>query len=327
MQSFFSRQQQVAHAKQLFTDALCQHLQLIEVQAPLSLATGSGMQDTLSGTEQAVRFHIRSNAEEHEVVHSLAKWKRALLAEFEATVDQGVVAQMRALRPDEERLSERHSVLVEQWDWEQVIAPEQRTIATLQQRVQLIYTALLATLEAIGDPAELLPSLPDQVYFIDSESLRQCYPQLTAKQREQAITEQHKVVFVVGIGGLLGDGSRHDDRAPDYDDWSSATELLGDGLNGDLLVWHQGLSDSLELSSMGIRVDAQALRRQCLQQQRLDALQQPWHQRLLNGHLPATIGGGIGQARLVMWMLQQHHISAVQAPELSIVSEQKIAVA
>ena len=130
-----------------------------------------------------------------------------------------------------------------------------------------------------------------------------------------------------GIGGLLGDGSRHDDRAPDYDDWSSATELLGDGLNGDLLVWHQGLSDSLELSSMGIRVDAQALRRQCLQQQRLDALQQPWHQRLLNGHLPATIGGGIGQARLVMWMLQQHHISAVQAPELSIVSEQKIAVA
>lgn len=327
MQSFFSTQQQIARTKQAFTDALCQYLQLIEVQAPLSLATGSGMQDTLSGVEQAVRFRIRSSAEEHEVVHSLAKWKRALLAEFEATVGQGIVAQMRALRPDEQTLSERHSVLVEQWDWEQVIAPEQRTIATLQQRVQLIYTALLATLDAIGDPAELLPSLPEQVYFINSESLRQCYPQLTAKQREQAITEQHKVVFVVGIGGLLGDGSRHDDRAPDYDDWSTATELLSDGLNGDLLVWHQGLSDALELSSMGIRVDAQALRRQCAQQQCLAVLQQPWHQSLLSGQLPVTIGGGIGQSRLVMWMLQQQHISAVQAPELSRHSDQKSAVA
>lgn len=327
MQSFFRTQRQIARTKQAFTDALCQYLQLIEVQAPLSLATGSGMQDTLSGSEQAVRFRIRSSAEEHEVVHSLAKWKRALLAEFEATVGQGIVAQMRALRPDEQTLSERHSVLVEQWDWEQVIAPEQRTVATLQQRVQLIYTALLATLEAIGDPAELLPSLPEQVYFIDGESLRQCYPQLTAKQREQAITEQHKVVFVVGIGGLLGDGSRHDGRAPDYDDWSTATELLSDGFNGDLLVWHQGLSDALELSSMGIRVDAQALRRQCAQQQCLDVLHQPWHQSLLSGQLPATIGGGIGQSRLVMWMLQQQHISAVQAPELSRYSDQKSAVA
>ncbi len=331
MQSFFITQQQVAHAKQLFTQALCQRLQLIEVQAPLSLAMGSGMQDTLSGTEQAVRFRIRSSAQEHEVVHSLAKWKRALLAEQQAQVGQGLVAQMRALRPDEERLSERHSVLVEQWDWEQVIAPEQRTIAVLQQRVQQIYRALMDSLAALGDPANLLPSLPAQVYFIDSESLRQRYPQLTAKQREQAITEQHKVVFVVGIGGLLGDGSHHDGRAPDYDDWSSATELPGVGLNGDLLVWHQGLGDALELSSMGIRVDAQALRRQCAQQQCLGVLQQPWHQRLLNGQLPATIGGGIGQSRLLMWMLQHSHISAVQAADIelskSVSYDQQIAVA
>ena len=327
MQSFFITQQQVAHAKQLFTHALCQRLQLIEVQAPLSLVIGSGMQDTLSGSEQAVQFAIRSNGERHEVVHSLAKWKRALLADYQAQVGQGIVAQMRALRPDEERLSERHSVLVEQWDWEQVIDAEQRTIATLQQRVQQIYRALLDTLTALGDPADLLPSLPAQVYFIDSESLRQRYPQLTAKQREQAITEQHKVVFVIGIGGLLSDGSRHDGRAPDYDDWSTSTELAGAGLNGDLLVWHPGLADALELSSMGIRVDAQALRRQCAQQQCLQVLQQPWHQRLLSGQLPATIGGGIGQSRLAMWMLQQTHISAVQAAEISFNTEPQIAVA
>ncbi len=327
MQSFFVTQQQVAHTKQLFTQALCQHLQLIEVQAPLSLAKGSGMQDTLSGTEQAVSFRMASSGQQHEVVHSLAKWKRALLAEYQAQVGQGIVAQMRALRPDEERLSERHSVLVEQWDWEQVIDAEQRTISTLQQRVQHIYRALLDTLKALGDPAGLLPSLPAEVYFIDSESLRQRYPQLSPKQREQAITEHHQVVFVVGIGGLLSDGSRHDGRAPDYDDWSTTTELAGTGLNGDLLVWHQGLGDALELSSMGIRVDAQALRRQCALQQCQSILTQPWHQRLLSGQLPATIGGGIGQSRLVMWMLQQQHISAVQAPEISLQTEQQIAVA
>lgn len=327
MQSFFITQQQVAHTKQLFTQALCQRLQLIEVQAPLSLKVGSGMQDTLSGTERAVRFHIRSNAQEHEVVHSLAKWKRALLAEYQAEIGQGIVAQMRALRADEECLSERHSVLVEQWDWEQVIEPEQRTLSTLQHRVQQIYRALMDTLAALGDPADLLSGLPKQVYFIDSESLRQRYPQLTPKQREQAITREYQVVFVIGIGGLLSDGSRHDSRAADYDDWSSSTELAGEGLNGDLLVWHQGLQDALELSSMGIRVDAQALRRQCSQQRCLGVLQQPWHQRLLSGQFPATIGGGIGQSRLVMWVLQQQHIAMVQAPEIELKVDQQIAVA
>jgi aspartate--ammonia ligase len=314
MQSIFVLQQQVAHAKHLFTQALCQRLQLIEVQAPLSLAVGSGMQDTLGGHEQPVSFRIRSTQQQHEVVHSLAKWKRAVLADYQATVGQGIVAQMRALRPDEDRLSERHSILVEQWDWEQVIAADERTIALLKQRVQAIYRAVLDSLVALGDPADLLPSLPQQVTFIDSETLRQQFPLLSPKQREREIVLKHKVVFIIGIGGQLADGSVHDGRAADYDDWSSPTELPGVGLNGDLLVWHERLDDALELSSMGIRVDRQALQRQSRLQGCLDSLEQPWHQRLLKGELPATIGGGIGQSRLIMWLLQCDHITQVQAP-------------
>lgn len=310
---FIKQQLQISAVKQQFAATLAEQLQLIPVQAPLILATGSGMQDGLAGHERAVRVHVRAEQREYEVVHSLAKWKRALLSQQQFMAGEGIITDMRALRPDEDELSERHSVLVEQWDWERVVQPQDRTIATLKQTVRRIYAALKHTVQAVYPAGDFPVALPADVTFIHAEALRQRYPEYTPKQRERVFTKAHKVVFIIGIGGVLADGTRHDVRAPDYDDWSSESELEWAGLNGDLCVWHPVLDDALELSSMGIRVDAAALLRQLELAGRAEHAQLPWHQQVLADQLLPTIGGGIGQSRLVMWVLQYNHIRSTQA--------------
>lgn len=322
------QQQQVAHIKQRMTELLCAALNLTEVQAPLIVPSNTGVQDYLSGAERAVQVHVKAEQRDYEVVHSLAKWKRSVLAHYDCQPGTGVVAQMKAIRADEEQLTERHSVLVEQWDWEQVITPSARSLTTLQHTVQRIYGALRQLVMDIAPQHEA--QLAPQVVFIHADELRQMYPQLTPKQREREFTKLHKAVFIIGIGGELADGSLHDARSPDYDDWSTPVNLptqtqLLSGLNGDLLVWHSPIDDALELSSMGIRVDAEALQRQTQLRNCQELLQQPWHQQLLSGKLPECIGGGIGQSRVAMWVLQLAHIAATQAPQLdwSVAAAQK----
>ncbi|TKB54801.1 aspartate--ammonia ligase [Ferrimonas aestuarii] len=311
-QGFIERQQQIGFVKDTFSRELCQRLNLLEVQAPMLSEVGSGIQDDLSGYEQAVSVKVKAIPERSfEVVHSLAKWKRGLLGRFDFSEGEGIVAHMKALRPDEDSLGPKHSVYVDQWDWEQVLPQGHRTLEGLTQRVEAIYGALKATEQQISQQYGLPTQLPETITFIHAEALRQRYPELTAKQREQAICKEHGAVFLMGIGGKLEDGEAHDCRAPDYDDWSTMSEL-GQGLNGDILVWHSELEDAFELSSMGIRVDAEALQRQMTLAQREAQMAQPWHQQLLQGQLPQTIGGGIGQSRLTMFMLRLSHIGQVQ---------------
>lgn len=309
------QQQLIARIKQRYTELLCSALNLTEVQAPLLVPQHSGLQDTLSGNEPAVTVEVVAKQQTYEVVHSLAKWKRSALHYFQCPAGTGIVAQMKAIRAHEPELGARHSVLVEQWDWEQVITSSQRSLTQLKQTVGVIYHALLQLYDEFGVITDH-PAPAPEVVFIHAEQLRQMYPELTPKQREYEFTKLHKAVFIIGIGGPLGDGSYHDSRAADYDDWSSG-EAPWYGLNGDLLVWHYGLADALELSSMGIRVDAAALLRQLQLCGRLAESEQPWHQQLLKGQLPHCIGGGIGQSRVIMWLRNWTNIAATQAPELN----------
>jgi len=219
---------------------------------------------------------------------------------------------MKALRPDEDRLSPIHSVYVDQWDWERVMGDGERHLGTLHKTVESIWAAMKATEVAVAEQTGLTPFLPEQIHFVHSETLQQRYPELDAKGRERAIAKELGAVFLIGIGGALGDGKRHDVRAPDYDDWSTRTEGGFAGLNGDILVWNPILEDAFELSSMGIRVDAETLKRQLALTNDEDRLKLEWHQSLLKGEMPQTIGGGIGQSRLTMLMLQLPHIGQVQ---------------
>lgn len=297
--------------KHEITQQLCQALNLAIVQAPLIVPSQSGLQDTLSGLEKPVSLQVRATGQRYEVVHSLAKWKRAILAKYHAQPGEGIVAHMLALRPDEQDLTARHSVQVDQWDWEQVVDPERRTLSTLRSTVQAIYGALQEAAKRTGHWRE---DYAEQVFFIHSEELRAMFPKLSAKQREREITRMHQAVFIIGIGGNLSDGDKHDERAPDYDDWTSPNEDGLFGLNGDLLVWHEGLDDALELSSMGIRVTPEVMLKQLALKGGSELRELPWHQQLIAGEFPTTIGGGIGQSRVVMWLLQQTHIAHVQAP-------------
>lgn len=311
---FLERQKRIRFIKTSFTAALSDALNLHEVQAPMLTDPRQGVQDNLAGTEQAVQVNVRSLPGQYEVVHSLAKWKRATLARYEFSENEGLVAQMKALRPDEAQLTPLHSVQVDQWDWEQVIAPEHRSRAKLEQTVQQIYGAIQRTASELAAEFHEPPhQLPKRVTFIHAESLLARYPRLTAKQREREAAKRYGAVFLIGIGGKLANGYAHDVRAPDYDDWSSMDEQGERGLNGDLLVWNPILDDVIELSSMGIRVDATSLERQVNEAGCAQYLQQPWHQQLLQGHFPASIGGGIGQSRLCMWLLQLPHIGYVQS--------------
>lgn len=312
--SFIKRQQNIQKIKRQFTHELASTLDLVEIQAPLLSECGSGVQDDLSGNEQSVKVAIKAIPNKtYEVVHSLAKWKRQVLGEYGFDEGEGVLTHMAALRPDEDTLGCKHSVYVDQWDWEKVISKQNRTVAYLKSTVRRIYSALQQTIECLPNITARELGLPEDIYFIHSEALAQQYPELSSKQRERKITKAHGAVFIIGIGARLSDGQVHDARAPDYDDWSSLTETGETGLNGDLLVWHEAIDDALELSSMGIRVDKAALKRQLDLTQQQSKCHLPWHQLLLNDQLPLTMGGGIGQSRLVMFLMQESHIANVQA--------------
>ena len=312
--SFILQQQEISFVKNTFTDKLIEHLGIIEVQGPILSQVGNGMQDNLSGKEKAVQVNVKMIEDAvFEVVHSLAKWKRHTLARFGFNEGEGLFVHMKALRPDEDSLDQTHSVYVDQWDWEKVIPAGQRNLAYLKDTVRAIYTALLETEAAVNAKFGLPRFLPQEITFIHSEDLVQRYPGMTDKQRENAICKEYGAVFLIGIGGNLSDGKPHDMRAPDYDDWTTPSEGEYKGLNGDILVWNPVLERAFELSSMGIRVDETALRKQLALTNDEERLKLDWHQDLISGRLPLSIGGGIGQSRLVMLLLRKRHIGEVQS--------------
>lgn len=300
--------------KDFFLSNLSSELRLRRVTAPLFVLKGLGLNDDLNGIERPVTFPIKDLGEATaEVVHSLAKWKRNTLADYNIQNGYGIITDMNAIRADEE-LDNIHSIYVDQWDWERVMSVDDRNLTYLKDTVRRIYAAILRTEYYMSEMyPQLRASLPEDIHFIHSEELRRMYPGMTAKQREDAICQAYGAVFIIGIGGKLGDGKEHDTRAPDYDDWSTPNEDGFEGLNGDLLVWYPLLRRSIELSSMGIRVDETALRRQLALQGKEERTQLFFHQRLLNGELPLSIGGGIGQSRLCMILLQKAHIGETQS--------------
>ena len=300
--------------KDFFLDSLSTELRLRRVTAPLFVLRGLGLNDDLNGVERPVSFPIKCMEDSvAEVVHSLAKWKRVTLAEYEVQPGFGIVTDMNAIRADED-LDNIHSLYVDQWDWERVMTAGERNLTYLRKIVNKIYSAILRTEFYICETyPQLRPYLPEDVFFIHSEQLRQMYPDLTPKEREDAICKEHGAVFIIGIGGRLGDGQPHDLRAPDYDDWSTLNEDGYEGLNGDLLIWYPVLNRAIELSSMGIRVDKEALLRQLRLQGKEDRSQLYFHRRLLSGKLPLSIGGGIGQSRLCMVLLHKAHIGETQS--------------
>ncbi|MFC0180675.1 aspartate--ammonia ligase [Thorsellia kenyensis] len=311
--SYSEMQQQISFVKSFFSEQLSKRLELIEVQAPILSRLGDGTQDNLSGAEKAVQVKVKALPKEiFEVVHSLAKWKRQTLGRVGFKENEGLYTHMKALRPDEDRLSPIHSVYVDQWDWERVMSKSQRNLAYLKETVSNIYAAIKETEKEVCSRFGINPFLPESIHFIHSEDLLKRFPELDAKGRERAITKELGAVFLIGIGGKLSHGDRHDIRAPDYDDWSTENEDGLYGLNGDILVWNPILEDAFELSSMGIRVDENALKKQLAITGDEDRLSLEWHQSLLKGEMPQTIGGGIGQSRLVMLLLQLSHIGQVQ---------------
>ena len=312
--TFILQQQEISFVKNTFTQNLIEQLGIIEVQGPILSEVGNGMQDNLSGIEKAVQVNVKCipNAV-FEVVHSLAKWKRHTLARFHFKEGEGLFVHMKALRPDEDSLDQTHSVYVDQWDWEKVIPEGRRNFAYLKETVRSIYRAIRLTELAVEARFDIPSSLPKEITFVHSEGLVKRYPDLSSKERENAICKEYGAVFLIGIGGKLSDGKPHDGRAPDYDDWTTESENGYKGLNGDILVWNAELGKAFELSSMGIRVDESALRLQVGLTGDEDRLKMDWHQDLLNGKLPLTIGGGIGQSRLAMLLLHKKHIGEVQS--------------
>lgn len=300
--------------KEFFQQNLATGLRLRRVTGPLFVLRGLGINDDLSGAERPVSFPVKDLGDaQAEVVHSLAKWKRLTLADYHVKPGYGIYTDMNAIRADEE-LGNLHSLYVDQWDWERVIRSEDRTLDFLKRIVRCIYSALLRTEFMVCERfPQLKPSLPEDVYFIHAEELRRRYPSLSPKEREDAIVREWGAVFVVGIGGPLGDGLPHDLRAPDYDDYSTVAENGLSGLNGDLLVWNEVLGRAFELSSMGIRVDREALLRQLRDSGKEERAGLYFHRRLLEGDLPLSVGGGIGQSRLCMLYLRKAHIGEIQA--------------
>lgn len=312
--SFILQQQEISFVKNTFTQNLIEQLDIIEVQGPILSEVGNGMQDNLSGIEKAVQVNVKCipNAV-YEVVHSLAKWKRHTLARFGFQEGEGLFVHMKALRPDEDSLDPTHSVYVDQWDWEKVIPAGKRNFDYLKQTVRSIYRAIRLTELAVEARFDIPSILPKEITFVHSEELVKRYPTLTSKERENAICKEHGAVFLIGIGGKLSDGKAHDGRAPDYDDWTTVSEGEYKGLNGDILVWNEQLGTAFELSSMGIRVDETALRLQVALTGDEDRLEMDWHKDLLAGRLPLSIGGGIGQSRMAMFLLRKKHIGEVQS--------------
>ncbi len=301
--------------KDFFLSSISTELRLRRVTAPLFVLKGLGMNDDLSGTERPVTFPVKDMGDaEAEVVHSLAKWKRVTLAEYEVKSGYGIITDMNAIRADEE-LDNLHSLYVDQWDWERVMDSNMRTVEYLKSIVSRIYNSILRTEYYICETyPQIEPFLPENITFIHAEELLQRYPNMSAKEREDAACKEFGAVFIIGIGGKLSNGEPHDHRAPDYDDYSTLpSDSTLAGLNGDLLIWYPILERAIELSSMGIRVDREALERQLEQSGKQERKSLYFHRRLLEGTLPQTIGGGIGQSRLCMILLHKAHIGETQS--------------
>ncbi len=300
--------------KDMFQANLSAQLALLRVTAPMTVLSGTGLNDDLNGVERPVRFPVRSMGERQaEVVHSLAKWKRLKLAELGTVPGRGIYTDMNALRPDED-LDNLHSIYVDQWDWEKVIRPEDRTVDFLRKTVRRIYEAIRVTENKLFvEFPQLVPFLPEDIFFIHAQQLLDLYPGLSPKERENEIVRKHKAVFVIGIGAPLSDGIPHDGRAADYDDWSTPGEDGLPGLNGDILLWNPVLEQAFEVSSMGIRVDEAALLRQLALRGEEHKKELYFHKKLLAGALPCTVGGGIGQSRLCMYLLRKAHIGEIQS--------------
>lgn len=298
--------------KEYFQVNLGTALNLLRVSAPLFVLADTGLNDNLNGVELPASFAVKGmGGKRAEIVQSLAKWKRMALADYGFAAGEGLYTDMNAIRPDE-ILDEMHSIYVDQWDWERVMGPGERSLGFLQQIVRAIYGVIRRTEQhvALAYPG-IEPILPESIEFVHTLELERRYPELSRKEREDAACREHQAVFIVGIGAELADGKPHDGRAPDYDDWTTPSDL-GPGLNGDIVVWNPVLGRSFELSSMGIRVDALALQRQLAIRNAQERLKFPFHQRLLKGDLPQTIGGGIGQSRLCMFFLRKRHVGEVQ---------------
>ena len=303
----------IKKVKDFFERDLSIALNLTRVTAPLFVEKNSGLNDDLNGTERAVGFDIKSG-ESFEIVHSLAKWKRKALADYSFPVGEGLYTDMNAIRRDEDT-DNIHSMFVDQWDWEKIITHEDRNVDTLKRTVKNIYKALKHTENYIIHEYKFIERLlPEDITFITSEELLQKYPDKTPKEREYLAAKEYGAIFLMGIGGLLSNGEVHDGRAPDYDDWS---------LNGDIIVYYPVLDIALELSSMGIRVDAETLKAQLKERNKEDRLNLPFHKALLEGKLPQTIGGGIGQSRICMFFLRKAHIGEVQSAYWSEETKEK----
>ena len=306
---------EIHFVKTLFADLLAESLKLQKVSAPLFVEAGTGINDDLNGIELPVSFKIPeySKSKTLEIVQSLAKWKRMMLKTYDFPVGEGLYTDMRAIRPFD-KIDATHSAYVDQWDWEMVISKEQRNLSFLGETVEKIYAALKTTEKVFATKfATIETVLPDKITFVHTEELLDMYPHLSPSERESEVCRKFGAVFLIGIGGKLKNGEAHDGRAPDYDDWSTPSEKSYHGLNGDILVWHPELKSAFELSSMGIRVDEIALKKQlgllgCEQRESL-----LFHAQLLKGELPLSLGGGIGQSRLAMFLLRKKHISQVQA--------------
>ena len=304
----------IKSVKDMFQDNLSAQLALLRVTAPMVVLSGTGLNDDLNGVESPVSFPVKDmEGRQAEVVHSLAKWKRMKLAQMDMPQGRGIYTDMNALRPEEE-LDNIHSIYVDQWDWEKVIGREQRSLDYLKKTVRRIYEAIKVTENKLYvEFPQIEPMLPEDIFFIHSEQLLQMYPGMNAKERENAVAEEYKAVFVIGIGGVLSNGQPHDGRAADYDDWSSVNDDGFNGLNGDLLLWNPVLKSAFEVSSMGIRVDAEGLKRQLEMRGETDKADLLYHRMLLEDRLPLTVGGGIGQSRLCMFLLRKAHIGEIQS--------------
>ncbi len=307
------REQAISFVKDSFSRTLQEELNIIPVSGPLVVLDGTGINDDLNSIERPVKFPIKSlNDQNAVVVHSLAKWKRIRLKELELVAGEGIVTDMRALRPDED-YSSIHSIYVDQWDWEKVILPSDRQLDYLKETVTSIYQAIRETEQKVERKYPTIKAvLPEEITFISSEELLQKYPTFTPKERENAICKEFGAVFVYGIGSELSNGELHDGRAVDYDDWSTENSAGYKGLNGDILVWNPVLESAFELSSMGIRVDKTALLKQLEIRDLADRKNLMFHSMLLDGQLTESIGGGIGQSRMCMFMLKLKHIGQVQ---------------
>lgn len=307
-------EQAIKMIKDFFQQNLAAELKLHRVTAPMFVKKGTGINDDLNGIERPVTFRMKDmNDDVAEIVHSLAKWKRLALANMQIEEGLGLYTDMNAIRPDEE-LTNIHSLYVDQWDWERVISEEDRNLEFLKKIVRKIYSVIVNTEFYISENfVGIEPQLPEEITFLHSGEVAAMYSGLTPFQRENEIAKKYGAVFLIGIGGKMPNGEIHDGRAPDYDDWTTPTVDGHIGLNGDIILWNDILGRAFEISSMGIRVDPETMLKQLKIRGMEERKNLMWHQMLLNGKLPQTIGGGIGQSRLCMFYLRKAHIGEIQS--------------